>query len=99
VHARNPFVAKQLQNDELQHGRNCCQQLIAAPRPADEDLSAEIEAALAEIAPTVAVKRTVHPYAFAVPVGVMRSEGRSCGATEIMAPWGDTSLEESFTAR
>ncbi|MBY3239439.1 gamma-glutamyltransferase [Rhizobium laguerreae] len=65
---------------------------------ADEDLSGEILAALAEIAPAVAARRTVHPYAFAVPVGVMRSEGRNCGATEIMAPWGDTSLEESFTA-
>jgi gamma-glutamyltranspeptidase / glutathione hydrolase len=65
----------------------------------DENLSAKIQSALGDIAETVAVRCTVHPYAFAVPVGVMRSEGRNCGTTEIMAPWGDTGLEEDFIAR
>ncbi len=65
---------------------------------ADEDLPAEIQTALSEIAPTLATKRTVHPYAFGVPVGVMRSENRNCGVTEIMTPWGDTSLETSFAS-
>lgn len=58
---------------------------------ADEDLPAAIHAALAAIAPTQVAKRTVHPYAFGVPVGVMRMEGRNCGVSEIMTPWGDAS--------
>ncbi|OBZ95866.1 gamma-glutamyltransferase [Pararhizobium polonicum] len=63
---------------------------------ADEDLPAGISTALADIAPTQRAKRTVHPYAFGVPVGVMRADGRNCGATEIMTPWGDAILEEPF---
>jgi gamma-glutamyltranspeptidase/glutathione hydrolase len=63
---------------------------------ADEELPAEVCAALSRIALTQTAKRTVHPYAFGVPVGVMRSEGRNCGVTEIMTPWGDTALEEAW---
>ncbi|MCM2472456.1 gamma-glutamyltransferase [Rhizobium sp. CG5] len=61
---------------------------------ADEDLPADVCAALAAVAPTQTTKRTVHPYAFGVPVGVMREKGRNCGVTEIMTPWGDTCLED-----
>ncbi|WP_205965920.1 hypothetical protein [Paracoccus liaowanqingii] len=45
--------------------------------------------ALATLGPVTTAKRTVQPYAFAVPAGVMRKAGRNCGATEIMSPWGD----------
>ena len=34
-----------------------------------------------------------HMRAFAVPAGVMRRDGRNCGATEIMTPWGDAVAE------
>jgi gamma-glutamyltranspeptidase/glutathione hydrolase len=61
----------------------------------DEDLPADICAAVGAVVPTQTAKRTVHPYAFGVPVGVMREKGRNCGVTEIMAPWGDTCLEEN----
>ena len=55
----------------------------------DEDLPQDVAQALAAIGPVTTAKRTVHPYAFAVPAGVMRQAGRNCGATEIMSPWGD----------
>lgn len=56
---------------------------------ADEALPQEVLGALASLGPLKTAKRTVHPYAFAVPAGVMRENGRNCGATEIMSPWGD----------
>ena len=49
--------------------------------------------ALAALGPVTIARRTVHPYAFAVPAGVMRQAGRNCGATEIMSPWGDAVCE------
>lgn len=55
----------------------------------DEDLAPEVGEALARLGPVKRAKRTVHPYAFAVPAGVMRAGGRNCGITEIMTPWGD----------
>lgn len=66
---------------------------------ADEDLSPEICAALSGVAPMQTAKRTVHPYAFGVPVGVMRDHDLNCGITEIMTPWGDTALETDFSGR
>lgn len=63
---------------------------------ADETLPKTILDALAQLAPTRSVRRTVHPYAFGVPAGVMRDEGRNCGTTEIMTPWGDAILEEDM---
>lgn len=59
----------------------------------DEDLPQDVAQALAAIGPVTTAKRTVHPYAFAVPAGVMRQAGRNCGATEIMSPWGDAVCE------
>jgi gamma-glutamyltranspeptidase/glutathione hydrolase len=41
----------------------------------------------------VTAPRTVFPYAFACPAGVMRDEGINTGCTEIMSPWGDAALE------
>ncbi|ETX16290.1 gamma-glutamyltransferase [Roseivivax halodurans JCM 10272] len=40
-------------------------------------------------------RRTVLPYAFACPAGVIREAGRHAGCTEIMSPWGDAALEET----
>lgn len=37
--------------------------------------------------------RSVFPYAFACPAGVMRDGDVNTGCTEIMSPWGDTALE------
>ncbi|MBB3995392.1 gamma-glutamyltranspeptidase/glutathione hydrolase [Sulfitobacter undariae] len=37
--------------------------------------------------------RSVFPYAFACPAGVMRDGDTNTGCTEIMSPWGDTALE------
>jgi len=38
-------------------------------------------------------RRTVFPYAFACPAGVMRDGARNSGMTEIMSPWGDAVAE------
>ncbi len=56
---------------------------------ADETLSPEIMAALGQVHPTVPARRSVFPYAFAVPAGVLREHGLNAGCTEIMTPWGD----------
>ncbi|WP_068298021.1 gamma-glutamyltransferase [Pararhodobacter sp. CCB-MM2] len=60
----------------------------------DETLPPEVAEALAKVGPVKTARRTVHPYAFAVPAGVMREGGRNCGATEIMTPWGDAVSED-----
>ncbi|CAM3116405.1 gamma-glutamyltransferase [Paracoccus nototheniae] len=59
----------------------------------DEDLPPDVAHALAALGQVTTARRTVHPYAFAVPAGVMRAAGRNCGATEIMSPWGDAVSE------
>ncbi|MCQ0093252.1 gamma-glutamyltransferase family protein [Roseovarius sp. M141] len=41
----------------------------------------------------VTAPRTVFPYAFACPAGVMRDGDTNTGCTEIMSPWGDAALE------
>ena len=63
---------------------------------ADEDLSPEIVASLEKIQPTVTTRRTVYPYAFACPAGVMRENEMNTGCTEIMSPWGDAVAEEEL---
>ena len=67
---------------------------------ADEDLSPDILQALDAVGPMLTTKRTVFPYAFACPAGVMRAGGMNMGCTEITSPWGDAVDESSgFTAR
>lgn len=61
---------------------------------ADETLAPDIVAALEKLQPTVTAKRTVFPYAFACPAGVMRANGLNTGCTEIMSPWGDAVAEK-----
>lgn len=64
------------------------------PVVADESLPAEIVAALRTGRSVVTAPRTVHPYAFAVPAGIIRHENRNAGCTEIMTPWGDVVHED-----
>ncbi len=61
---------------------------------ADETLSKDVLAALADVLPVQTTRRTVMPYAFACPAGVMRDGDRNSGCTEIMSPWGDAAHEE-----
>ncbi|MFN4098824.1 MAG: gamma-glutamyltransferase [Pararhodobacter sp.] len=60
---------------------------------ADESLPAEVLSALRGQGPVVTAKRSVFPYAFGVPAGVMRDDGMNTGCTEIMTPWGDAIAE------
>jgi gamma-glutamyltranspeptidase/glutathione hydrolase len=56
---------------------------------ADRKLAGEIAGALARDMPVATVRRTVFPYAFACPAGVLRAQGMNSGCTEVMSPWGD----------
>ena len=56
---------------------------------ADRGLPADIVEALSEAFPTTTARRTLFPYAFAVPAGVLRDGAWNMGCTEIMSPWGD----------
>lgn len=60
---------------------------------ADETLPAEVISALESEHTVKTARRTVFPYAFACPAGVMRRGGRNSGCTEIMSPWGDAICE------
>jgi hypothetical protein len=44
---------------------------------------------LARAMPVTPVRRTIFPYAFACPAGVLRDNGHGMGCTEVMSPWGD----------
>jgi gamma-glutamyltranspeptidase/glutathione hydrolase len=55
----------------------------------DQSLAPDIQQALAQMLPTSPVRRTVFPYAFACPAGVLREHGLNMGCTEVMSPWGD----------
>ncbi len=63
---------------------------------ADETLPPEVLSALAEEKPTSTTRRTVSPYAFACPAGVMRKGDMNSGCTEIMSPWGDAISEDDL---
>jgi gamma-glutamyltranspeptidase/glutathione hydrolase len=56
---------------------------------ADETLPKPVLDGLRAQLPVVTTPRTIFPYAFACPAGVMRRDGRNSGCTEIMSPWGD----------
>jgi gamma-glutamyltranspeptidase/glutathione hydrolase len=60
---------------------------------ADRALPADQIRALEAAYPTVTARRTVFPYPFAVPAGVLREGGMNMGCTEIMSPWGDAVAE------
>jgi gamma-glutamyltranspeptidase/glutathione hydrolase len=63
---------------------------------ADQALPPGVLQALAEAFPTSTARRTVFPYPFAVPAGVLRDGEMNAGCTEIMSPWGDAVAEEAF---
>ncbi|WP_138933824.1 gamma-glutamyltransferase family protein [Roseovarius arcticus] len=60
---------------------------------ADEAHSKEVLDRLRKGRDVVTAPRTVFPYAFACPAGVMRDGDANTGCTEIMSPWGDAALE------
>ncbi|MEX2628966.1 MAG: gamma-glutamyltransferase [Tistlia sp.] len=60
---------------------------------ADESLPAETLAALRAGHEVVETKRTVFPYGFACPAGVLGDTTGSWGATEPLSPWGDAVAE------
>jgi gamma-glutamyltranspeptidase/glutathione hydrolase len=60
---------------------------------ADETLPDDVLAALRAENEVKTAPRTVFPYTFACPAGVMRRGGRNSGCTEIMSPWGDAVCE------
>ena len=62
---------------------------------ADRSLPADVIAALEAAYPTVTARRTVFPYAFACPAGVLREGDMNTGCTEIMSPWGDAVAERA----
>ena len=57
---------------------------------ADRSLPAAELRALEAAFPTTTARRTVFPYAFACPAGVLRDGEMNMGCTEIMSPWGDS---------
>jgi gamma-glutamyltranspeptidase/glutathione hydrolase len=61
---------------------------------ADSNVPTEAIEALGAIHPVTVTHRTVYPYAFACPAGVMREGETNSGCTEIMNPWGDAAREE-----
>ncbi|MCV2893185.1 gamma-glutamyltransferase [Lentibacter sp. XHP0401] len=61
---------------------------------ADESHAPEVLECLRKKHDVVTAPRTVFPYAFACPAGVMREGNTNSGCTEIMSPWGDAALEE-----
>jgi gamma-glutamyltranspeptidase/glutathione hydrolase len=60
---------------------------------ADEAHAPEVLERLSKKHDVVTAPRTVFPYAFACPAGVMREGEMNTGCTEIMSPWGDAALE------
>jgi gamma-glutamyltranspeptidase/glutathione hydrolase len=61
---------------------------------ADEAHAPEVLERLSKKHDVVTAPRTVFPYAFACPAGVMREGEMNTGCTEIMSPWGDAALED-----
>ena len=62
---------------------------------ADAALPAETVAQLGRFFPVQTARRTVFPYAFACPAGVLRDGDVNSGCTEIMSPWGDAVAERA----
>jgi gamma-glutamyltranspeptidase / glutathione hydrolase len=60
---------------------------------ADASLPSAVIDALEAVFPTKTARRTVFPYSFACPAGVLRADGMNMGCTEIMSPWGDAVRE------
>jgi gamma-glutamyltranspeptidase/glutathione hydrolase len=63
---------------------------------ADRALPGDVIEELNRFLPTTTARRTIFPYAFAVPAGVLREGELNMGCTEIMSPWGDAVAEEDM---
>ncbi|MGR3496242.1 gamma-glutamyltransferase [Citreimonas sp.] len=61
---------------------------------ADDSLPADVLDRLRQDHPVAETRRTIFPYAFACPAGVMRRGTLNSGCTEIMSPWGDAISED-----
>ncbi len=61
---------------------------------ADEAHSPDVLDQLGVDREVITTPRSVFPYAFACPAGVMRKGEINTGCTEIMSPWGDAVLED-----
>lgn len=61
---------------------------------ADDSLPAEVLERLRLEHKVAETRRTIFPYAFACPAGVMRRGSLNSGCTEIMSPWGDAISED-----
>ncbi|WGT48642.1 gamma-glutamyltransferase [Thioclava nitratireducens] len=66
---------------------------------ADDSLPAAVLERLRQHHQVAETRRTVFPYAFACPAGVMRHGTQNSGCTEIMSPWGDTISEDMTKER
>lgn len=64
----------------------------------DQSLPADVDAALSARHRVARAPRTVYPFTFACPAGVMRDGAINTGCTEIMSPWGDAITEDEVTA-
>jgi len=60
---------------------------------ADARLSAETRAALAEVAPVTCARKSILPYPFACPSGVLQEGRMRAGMTEPTGAWGDAVAE------
>ncbi len=60
---------------------------------ADAALPPAAKAALKEVAPVIETPRSLLPYPFACPAGVLQDGTRRFGATEVMTAWGDAVAE------
>jgi len=65
---------------------------------ADDAIPAEGLEALSKVAEVTTTKRTIYPFHWAFPSGVMRRGGLNTGCTEVTAPWGDA-LSEGHVAK
>ncbi|SNR69197.1 gamma-glutamyltransferase [Puniceibacterium sediminis] len=60
---------------------------------ADAALSPAVMKALEAVAPLTEVRRSLLPYPFACPAGVLDTRDKRYGATEVMTAWGDAVAE------
>jgi gamma-glutamyltranspeptidase/glutathione hydrolase len=61
---------------------------------ADARHTPETLTTLAQGFDVVTAPRTVYPFAFACPAGVMREGDTNTGCTETQSPWGDAATED-----
>ena len=77
--------------DAFHHARIDCS--LADHVIVDEALPEDVTDAINQDCLTVRTKRTVYPYAFGCPSGVLRDGDQNQGITEISSPWGDAVSE------